>query len=126
MCLCCYLFERLLLRCDHSVLCVLPHVLVDVHVGHLHVPSIGDELDTSAALLDAQVDVEGEVEGLQRLAAVHAALLRVHDELAEALVDDRVKEGEVMESDWSSKNILKKKNPRMFILACQMFFTLMT
>ena len=110
----CYLFERLLLRGDHSVLCVFPHVLVDIHVRHLHVPPISSELNTATALLDAQVDVEGEVEGLQRLAAVHAALLRVHDELTKTLVDDRVKEGEVMESDGSSKNILKKKNPSMF------------
>ena len=102
-----HLFQCFLLRGDHPVLGVLPDVLVDVDAVDLHVAAVGDELGAAAALLRAQVDAEGEVERLERGAALAPALLRVHHQLPQTLVDNGVEECEVVEADGSTKNVLK-------------------
>ena len=104
------LFQCLLLRGDHPVLGVLPDVLVDVDAVDLHVAAVSYELGAAAALLRAQVDAEGEVERLERGAALAPALLRVHHQLPQTLVDDGVEECEVVEPDGSAQDELREKD----------------
>ena len=105
-----YLLQSLLLRGDHPVLCVLPHVLVDVDVVHLGVSPSRHQLHTAAALLHTEINAEGEVQRLQGTPALQSRLLRVHHQLPQALVDDGVEECEIVEPDGSAQDKLRKKD----------------
>ena len=69
--------------------------------------TIIDELNASTPLLDAQVDAECQIKSLQSRSIVTPWLLCIHHKLPQTLVDDRVKEGKVMEPDRSSQDVLK-------------------